>query len=158
MKINDKKRKPYIVVIGCGRLGAMIANEISDRNSDILIIDRDKNSFRKLSPAFGGISMTGDGTDYSILKAAKAFDADQIIIVTNNDNANILIAQMIRDKNNSSNIYIRLYDPERKEVLNDLSVEIVSPLLLSYDVINMKLNEVSPLKKGHPRIPDFLRT
>ncbi|OJV63059.1 MAG: hypothetical protein BGO41_10165 [Clostridiales bacterium 38-18] len=142
MKLNEKKRESYIVVIGCGRLGAMLANEISDRNNNVLIIDRDKNSFRKLSPAFGGISMMGEGTDYNILKEANVFDADQIIIVTNNDNANILIAQMIRDKNNLANIYIRLYDPERKEVLEGLSVEMVSPLLLSYDVINLKLNEV----------------
>lgn len=141
MKSNISKMKEYVVIVGCGRLGAMIANELSDKSVDVQIIDRDKNAFRKLSPSFGGISTTGDGADYKVLKEANIERATSVIVVTNNDNVNILIAQMLREKGINGEIVIRLYDPERRAVFDTTEVEIISPLLLSFDMIKLKMNE-----------------
>ncbi|MCA0386536.1 MAG: NAD-binding protein [Firmicutes bacterium] len=141
MKSNGSKSKEYVVIVGCGRLGAMIANELSDKSVDVLIIDRDKNAFRKLSPSFGGLSMTGDGADYKVLKEANIEHATSVIMVTNNDNVNILISQMLREKGINGEIIIRLYDPERRAVFDTADVDIISPLLLSFDMIKQKMNE-----------------
>lgn len=55
MKINDIKDDYQILIIGCGRLGASIANALSNRNKNVTIVDVNKDSFRKLSPSFSGL-------------------------------------------------------------------------------------------------------
>ena len=57
MKLHEEKEDIYILIIGCGRLGASIANSLSNRNMNVTIIDSNKDSFRKLSPSFGGLAL-----------------------------------------------------------------------------------------------------
>ncbi|OYP11715.1 potassium transporter TrkA, partial [Lachnotalea glycerini] len=85
MKINDIKDDYQILIIGCGRLGASIANALSNRNRNVTIVDINKDSFRKLSPSFSGLSMEGDATDIKVLKEAEIIKADVLIAVTDND-------------------------------------------------------------------------
>ena len=56
----------------------------------------EKESFRKLPSSFGGLTILGDGTDIEVLKDAKVQEASAVIIVTDNDNTNILAAQLVK--------------------------------------------------------------
>lgn len=89
MKIHN-----YTIIIGCGRLGANLANTLSDNGEDVLIIDKNREAFRKLSPAFGCLSLQGDATDLDVLQEAQIGNASAVVAVTNHDNANILTAQI----------------------------------------------------------------
>ena len=60
----------YTIIVGCGRLGASLANQLSDKGENVLIIDQSEESFRKLSPDFGGIALKGDGTEIPFLTDA----------------------------------------------------------------------------------------
>ncbi|MDD3415531.1 MAG: NAD-binding protein [Lachnospiraceae bacterium] len=96
MKINKISDDKHVLIIGCGRLGSSIANTLSNRNKNVTIIDIREESFRKLSPSFGGLSLEGNATDVEVLKEAGINKADVVIIVTDNDNVNIMIAQMAK--------------------------------------------------------------
>ena len=52
--VLSKNFSEYCIIVGCGRLGANLANTLSDEGGNVLIIDKNKNAFRKLSPSFGG--------------------------------------------------------------------------------------------------------
>ena len=67
----SRKNDKYTVIIGCGRLGASLANTMSDGDGDVAIMDIDKNSFRKLSSSYGGLVFTGDGMDFADLEEAQ---------------------------------------------------------------------------------------
>ncbi len=43
---ETKKQDTYTVIIGCGRLGANLANTLSNEGENVLIMDENKNSFR----------------------------------------------------------------------------------------------------------------
>ena len=51
-----------IVVVGCGRLGASIANDLYEQGEDVIVIDKNEDSFRKLSDSFGGLTYVNEGT------------------------------------------------------------------------------------------------
>lgn len=55
----------------------------------MILIDQNEAAFRKLSPAYAGLMLTGDATDRATLNQAELNRADHLVIVTNNDNTNI---------------------------------------------------------------------
>lgn len=136
MNSYRKKNNSYTVIIGCGRLGASLATELSNNNLDVLIVDSDKSAFRKLSPAFGGLTLIGDASDYKVLEEAQIKKATTVIVVTNNDNTNIMVAQICKINFGISRVILRLYDPERKCICSDMGLETISPVILSIDEIS----------------------
>ncbi|MDH8678991.1 TrkA family potassium uptake protein [Fusibacter bizertensis] len=145
MKNHTKISNTYTVIIGCGRLGASLATELSNSNLDVLIIDRDKSAFRKLSPAYGGLTLIGDALDYKVLEEAQINKATTLIAVTNNDNSNIMVAQICKLNFDVPRVLLRLYDPEIKCIFSDMGIETISPVTLSIDEISKRIN---PVKRG----------
>lgn len=144
MKIFEKKApENYTVIVGCGRLGANLANELSNEGENVLIIDENRDSFRRLSTNFGGLSVVGNGTDFDVLKEAKIDKADVVIAVTNDDNTNIMVAQMARDVFQVEKVIARLYDSEREAVYQQFGINTICPAVLSVKEIDKLLEEVS---------------
>lgn len=132
--------KTYSIIIGCGRLGASLANELSELNRDVIVVDRDKNAFRKLSPSYGGLTLIGDATDLNVLKKAEIEKASTLIVVTNSDNTNIMVSQISKELYHVDQVITRVYDPERTFVYENQGIETVSPLILLKDRIKRLIN------------------
>ncbi len=140
MKLFDtQKNDNYIIIIGCGRLGANLANTLSDNNGSVLIMDSTKDSFRRLSADFGGLTVVGNGTDLDDLKNAQIETAAAVIAVTNDDNTNIMIAQLARDMFHVKRVIARLYDPERETVYQELGIDTICPAILSVKEVDKLL-------------------
>ena len=137
---KNKKQSSYTVIIGCGRLGANLANTLSEEGEYVLILDKDKDSFRKLSSSFGGLAVEGDGTELDTLKAADVQRADTVVAVTNNDNVNIMIAQIAKECFSVKRVISRLFDPERECVYQELGIDTICPAVLSANEIDKILN------------------
>ena len=139
-RFKNKKQSTYTVIIGCGRLGANLANTLSEEGENVLILDQNKESFRKLSSSFGGLAVEGDGTELETLKAADVQRADTVIAVTNNDNINIMIAQIAKECFSVKKVISRLFDPERECVYQELGIDTICPAVLSANEIDKILN------------------
>ena len=139
-RFKNKKQSTYTVIIGCGRLGANLANTLSGEGENVLILDKEKDSFRKLSSSFGGLAVEGDGTELDTLKAADVQRADTVIAVTNNDNINIMIAQIAKECFSVKKVISRLFDPERECVYQELGIDTICPAVLSANEIDKILN------------------
>lgn len=145
---NKKKENEYTIIIGCGRLGANLANELSNAGENVLILDENKDSFRKLASNFGGLSVIGNGTDLDKLNEIKLGDASTVIAVTDNDNINIMAAQIAKEVFNVKKVIARLYDPDSEMVYKKLGISTICPYVLSVNeidklLLNMKESEVS---------------
>lgn len=141
-KANDN----YTIIIGCGRLGANIANSLSDEDGNVLVIDKNKEAFRKLSPSFGGLTITGDATDLDVLQEAQINKAETLVAVTNNDNANIMVSQMARELYKTHHIIARLYDPDRECVYQELSIDTICPATLSAKEVDKLLSKTTDIE------------
>ena len=139
MKLFEAQKTDYIIIIGCGRLGANLASALSDDGGNVLIMDQTRDSFRRLSASFGGLSVVANGTDLDALKEAQIQNASTVIAVTNNDNTNIMVAQIARDLFHVENVIARLFDPERETVYQEFGIKTICPAVLSVKEIDKLL-------------------
>jgi trk system potassium uptake protein TrkA len=135
----SKHKENYTIIVGCSRLGADLANTISDSGDSIIVIDKNPDAFRKLSPSFGGIVMTGDATEMSVLNNAEIEKATTVISVTNKDNTNIMVAQLAKEMFNTERVIARLYDPECECVYREFGIDTICPAVLSAKEIDKLL-------------------
>ena len=141
------KRHAYTVVVGCGRLGAGIADTLYGEGEDVVVVDKDKDSFRKLSSSFGGLSVEGNGMDLDILDSVELKRADTLIAVTDNDNVNIMISQLAKEVFNVRKVIARLSDPQRSCVYQDFGIETICPSVLSARQVDLILNRGTEASK-----------
>ena len=147
-KTARRKHSGYTVIIGCGRLGASLANAISDKEASVMMVDRDERSFRKLGTAYGGLTLTGDATDIAVLRSAEIERADTVVSVTNDDNTNIMVAQIARNVYHIPNVICRLYDPEREIVYKEFGIDTICPTVLSTREIDRLLGRAKGEKEA----------
>ena len=147
-KTARRKHSGYTVIIGCGRLGASLANAISDKEASVMMVDRDEHAFRKLGSAYGGLTMTGDATDIAVLRSAEIERADTVVSVTNDDNTNIMVAQIARNVYHIPNVICRLYDPEREIVYKEFDIDTICPTVLSTREIDRLLDRAKGEKEA----------
>ncbi|MGM9940616.1 MAG: potassium channel family protein [Bulleidia sp.] len=121
----------YTVIVGCGRLGAGIAGKLSEQNRDVMVIDCDKTSFRKLPMDFGGLTMTAGATDLERLKAAHADRATSFIAVTDDDCVNLCAAQIARKVFHIKQVAVRLYDEDKLPLAKNMNIDTICPTSLS---------------------------
>lgn len=130
------------MILGCGRVGSMLAAELDKAGHSVAIIDQDAAAFKRLHKEFGGITVTGIGFDRDRLKEAGIERADSFIAVSSGDNSNILAARVSRETFGVKNVIARIYDPRRAEVYERLGIPTVATVSWTATQI---LRHVSPI-------------
>lgn len=120
----------HVVILGCGRVGAMLASMLEDEGHTVGIIDRDPEAFRRLSWEFQGKTILGIGIDEDILRKAGIERAGGFAATTNGDNTNIMSAQIAKVKFKVPRVIARIYDPLRAEAYRELGIDTISPTLI----------------------------
>jgi trk system potassium uptake protein TrkA len=121
------KNSLYIVIIGCGRLGSYLANQLSRVGHSVVVIDTDEATFNDLSPDFSGFRVVGDATQIAVLKEAKLKKADVFFATTHEDNVNLMVAQVARKLFNVPHVLARVFDPKREEIYAQLGIDTICP-------------------------------
>jgi trk system potassium uptake protein len=121
----------YAIIVGCGRVGSMLAAKLSARGHNVVIIDSDEEKFQMLGRHFTGETSTGDGMDINVLKTAGISKADAVIMATNDDNSNLLGAQIARKMFGVKRVIVRIKDPDKFSVYKEYALEMVSATTLA---------------------------
>lgn len=116
----------HIVIMGCGRVGSRLAGKLDDMGRSVTIIDQDPEAFRKLSPTFGGKTITAIGFDRDALIAAGIREASAFAAVSSGDNSNIIAARVARETFGVGTVVARIYDPRRAEIYERLGIPTVA--------------------------------
>ncbi|MCA1670131.1 MAG: TrkA family potassium uptake protein [Thermomicrobia bacterium] len=120
-------RKTDIVILGCGRVGSRLATTLADDGFDVTVIDTDGYAFRRLPASFRGRTILGTGIDEDVLRRAGIESAQTFIAVTNNDNPNIMAAQIAQSVFHVPEVLARVYDVERANVYAQLGLKTICP-------------------------------
>lgn len=123
----------YIVIVGCGRLGSILANQLSAQGHRIVVVDRDERSFERLSHEFSGFRIVGDVTQQHILNEAKIAQADYVFATTTLDNVNLMVAQVAKTIYGVQNVVARIYSTSREVIFRELGITTISPTHLTAD-------------------------
>lgn len=121
------KNNRYIMIVGCGRLGSLLSNNLSRAGNSVVVIDRDEPTFNDLSPDFSGFRVHGDATQMGVLKEAKISKADVLIATTHDDNVNLMVAQVARRIFRVPHVLARVFDPKREEAYAQLGIDTICP-------------------------------
>jgi trk system potassium uptake protein TrkA len=123
----------HIVIMGCGRVGSLLATRLLDSGHTVAIIDRDADAFRRLGPDFAGQQVVGVGFDPDILRSAGIEKAAAFAAVSSGDNSNIIAARVARETFAVANVVARIYDPGRVEVYQRLGIPTVGTVRWTAD-------------------------
>ena len=130
-----------VMIMGCGRVGAMLASILDVDKHSVTVLDINGHSFRRLSANFGGTALLGDGTDSEVLKQAGIENVDAFVAVTQGDNRNLMAAQIAKYIFNVPKVICRIYDPLRKDVYEAVGLEAISPTTVFANLLKEKLTE-----------------
>ena len=130
-----------ITVIGCGRLGSILASHFSKQGHNVVVIDQDKSAFEHLTEEFSGFALTGDAAEMQVLQEAKLDKADCAIAVTGKDNLNIMVSQLAKTVFNVPIVLTRILDPTKDEIYQQLGLNTISPTKISATVFIQALQQ-----------------
>ncbi len=139
IKGATKKKEYYIVIIGCGRMGSRIANFLSSQGHSVVVIDKDENALQSLSYEFSGFTVLGEATELDTLKSAKLDKADIALVLTPDDNTNIMIGLVAKEYFSTPRVIARVYDPDNREIFSGFNIEIICPTILAVENVKQTL-------------------
>jgi trk system potassium uptake protein TrkA len=117
-----------LIIIGCGRVGAGLAQTLSQRGHRVTAVDKDPVTFERLGSTFKGQTVNGGGFDREVLLQAGIERADDLAAVTGSDEVNIVIARLARQMFLVPRVVVRLYDPRKAEVYQRLGLQTINPV------------------------------
>jgi trk system potassium uptake protein len=115
-----------IIIIGCGRVGAGLAQALSQRGHVVTVIDKAATAIERLSP-FKGQTIVGMGFDRDVLLEAGIERTDGVAAVTGSDETNVVTAQLARQVFRVPRVVARLYDPRKAEIYRRLGLQTLNP-------------------------------
>jgi trk system potassium uptake protein len=131
----------HIIVGGCGRVGAELAERLSDEGHDVVVIDTTEDAFSKIGTTFNGESLIGDITDREVLSRAGVERADALAAVTPSDNANLMAVQIASELFEVPHTVARLFNPQREASYRKMGVRYVSETSM---IVAALRNDVQP--------------
>lgn len=123
------------VVVGCGRVGAGIAERLARSGHEVTIIDINSDAFSRLESDFPGQAIRGDGTEEDVLRRAGTQDADYFFALTEGDNRNVLAAQLAAETFGVKHVVAKVNDPVRAQAYTLLGIATICRTRLLVDAL-----------------------
>lgn len=115
-KNNAAPQGLKIIIVGCGKVGTTLVEQLAQEGHDITIIDKNVEKIQTLSSMHDVMGIVGNGASYSVQKEAGIEDTDLIIAVTESDELNLLCCTVAKRVGDCAAI-ARVRNPEyNKEI------------------------------------------
>jgi len=124
-----------ILIVGCGTVGAALADQLCARGHDVSIVDANAESFSRLSQNFTGFTLTGVPIDSDVLRKAGIEGCDVVAAVTHNDNMNVMVAQMSKEIFGVPHVVTRIFDFRKREVFDQFGLNTVCQTSLTVSAL-----------------------
>ena len=112
-----------IIIVGCGKVGSTIAEQLSAEGHDITIVDTDEAVVKALAARLDIMGVTGNGATHTILEEAGIEDSDLLIAVTESDELNLLCC-MVGKKAGAEHTIARVRNPEYSQDIGFMKKEL----------------------------------
>lgn len=137
-----------ILIVGCGQAGCYLARQLEGLGHGVSVLDNDPKRLEHLNEyghhTFQGLAVTGFPIDVDALRSAGISDCDAVLAVTEDDNVNVMVAQVAQEIFNIKQVYAMIEDPLLKEVFaQQFSIRTVSPVSLTANMLVRALTEGS---------------
>src|SRR5687768_12831812 len=113
----------YIMVAGAGKVGWNLARELIDKGHEVTLIENDRNRYLTVEQELEHSVQYGDASELWVLERAGIQRADMVIAVTGDDEDNMLICQVAREKYLVEQIIARVNNPRNRQHFELLEIK-----------------------------------
>jgi trk system potassium uptake protein TrkA len=123
------------IVVGCGRVGSALAKRLHSAGWEVAAVDESEEALERLGEKWPGELHIGHGMDTDLLEAAGIASADLVIVATDGDNTNVVVAQIAKARYDVPKVAVRVHDPARATFYANRGFEVVSPTTMAIDAL-----------------------
>lgn len=153
-----------IIIVGCGKIGCTLAEQLSSEQHDLVVIDTNPQKIHQLSESIDVMGIVDNGASISVLSDAGIENTHLLIAVTGSDELNLLccvIAKKVSKCHTIARVRNPLYNKERNFIRKSLGITmIINPELASAIEISRLLRfpsaiELDTFAKGRVELLKF---
>jgi trk system potassium uptake protein len=122
----------YIIIAGAGKVGWNLARELLEKGHEVTVIENNRNRYLTVEQELEHNIQYGDASELWVLERAGISRADMVIAVTGDDEDNILICQVAKEKYLVDRIIARVNNPRNREHFELLGIR---PVVSATDLI-----------------------
>lgn len=122
----------YMIVVGGGKVGLNLARELLGKGVEVTLIEQRRDRYLAIDSELGYVVQYGDGTELWVLERAGIQRADLVVAVTGDDEDNILISQISKEKYLVDRVIARVNNPRNHQYFELLDV---APVVSATDLI-----------------------
>jgi trk system potassium uptake protein TrkA len=115
------------IVVGCGRVGSAVAQQLQASEWDVTVLDENEDALGRLGESWTGGFVVGHGMDLQLLREAGIEEAEAMVVTTDGDNTNIVIAQVAQKQFDVPTVVVRILDPARAQFYASRGLRVVCP-------------------------------
>lgn len=134
MKIRPSVKSGLnIIIVGCGKVGSTLTEQLTKEGHDITLIDQDPAKLQNLANMYDVMGITGTGASYSVQMEAGIESADLIIAVTDSDELNLLCCTVAKRVGHCAAI-ARVRNPDYSEEISYLREKLGLAMIINPDL------------------------
>jgi trk system potassium uptake protein TrkA len=141
----------YVIVVGAGKVGWNLGRELLEKGHEVTLIEKGRDRYMAVEQELEHNVQYGDASELWVLERAGIARADMVIAVTGDDEDNMLICQVAKEKYMVEQVIARVNNPRNKEWFELLGI---SPVVSATDLI-LRLIEHEVPKYGLVHLLDL---
>ncbi len=116
-----------VIIVGCGRVGSVLANRLDEARHHVVVLDRNQQAFRRLSEGFSGERIVGNGLIEDSVRPTLQEKIDILFATTDKDNINLMIVQKVKRHFQVGRVVAVVHDSILAGLYKELGVETICP-------------------------------
>jgi trk system potassium uptake protein TrkA len=134
------------IVIGCGRVGSAVALQLQGSGWDVTVLDENEDALGRLGDSWAGGFLVGHGMDLQLLREAGVEEADAVVVTTDGDNTNLVIAQAAQQHFEVPTVIVRVLDPARAQFYASRGLRTVCPTSSAIEALVSAVRSNEPVE------------
>ncbi len=114
----------YILIVGAGKVGYFLAKRLCQNKHTVSIVEKEKSVCEEIAKELDALVINGDGCDPRILQEAGIERADVLAAVTGDDEDNMVICQLAKERFNIRRTVGRVNNPSNEHTFSELGIDV----------------------------------